>query len=413
MNDLFSTVIHMSLTGSVVIAVVLIARLIMHRFPRKYLYLLWIAVAFRLLCPFSPESSVSIFNLQPISKSLSLVADDPVSEMSDSSVVTLTEGSVYASAQREDTTADLRAAIPAIWTAASAAVILYAGVQYLLISKRVKKTNPLAPGIYSGAVVDSPFVLGFIRPNIYIPSGLTKEEQDYLLLHEKIHIRRGDTFFKLVGILCLAVHWFNPMVWIAFALFCRDMEMSCDEEVIRMLGDGVKADYSMSLVSFARKDHRPRYVVAPIPFSGKLFGKADVKLRIRNVLRYKKSSAPAAAVALVMIATVILTCSFNPTTAVAGKVSEVRHKIEADEITVQKTSAQAAEGSSLADAYNDSLCNVPVEIPSDPDIADAEFSGNFTSEESYVISSSSGDGQVDGGYGISGNLNFTIHASAN
>ncbi|MBO4637742.1 MAG: hypothetical protein J5685_11420 [Clostridiales bacterium] len=321
MHDLFMTVLSMSLTGSIVIGVVLLARLFMRRLPKKYTYLLWLIVAFRLLCPISLQSSFSIFNILPL-KSASVV--EVSSEAHEAQVIQTvpavnTADMATGEPQPQTVTAASKATdktyvLASVWALTAVMLGSYCVYRYIKVKKQISGAVPEARSVYSGHMIDSPFVFGIIKPRIYLPSRLSPEEREYLILHELTHIRRGDPVFKLIGIIILVVHWFNPLVWVSYILFCRDMEMSCDEAVIAKLGDRVKADYSMSLISFARMDDGQKFIVAPISFAKKITGGSEVKMRITNVLGYKGHSRLTGFLAIVLVLCIASVCIFNART---------------------------------------------------------------------------------------------------
>ncbi|MBP5654746.1 MAG: hypothetical protein J6X33_04475 [Clostridiales bacterium] len=316
MHEFISTILNMSLTGSIVILVVLAARFLMRKLPKKYLYLLWGIVGLRLLCPVALESDLSIFNIAPLKESVNTVKDLPIAdykevvEASHRSTATVDRAVTAATSGSFNTSY----VIIALWAAVALGIAIYITRQYFLLRKNLKNVTELEPGLCVGAQIDSPFVMGLLKPTIYMPQGLADDEMRYLLLHEKTHIRRRDTIFKAIGLLAVALHWFNPLVWLAYKLFVQDMEMSCDEEVISELGVNAKADYSMSLVSFASRNHQPKYIVVPVTFSKTVFGGKEVKMRIQNILSYKGTSKLIATVSLVLVAAIGLVCLFNANT---------------------------------------------------------------------------------------------------
>lgn len=331
MNDLLTDILHMSLTGSIVIIVVLIARVVMRKLPKKYMYLLWGIVGFRLLCPIAFESRFSIFNIRPIRNSVENVRNLPLIQYGSAHGTPVAEVSSQAAAEVAKTTAGtiekinmMPFLLTLLWAAIAVGIVCAIVYKYIAIRHDLKNTREVKPGMFVGHQVDTPFVMGILKPKIYMPAGLTEAELTYLTLHEETHIRRGDTFFKAVGLIALALHWFNPLVWIAYAMFVRDMEMSCDEAVIAKLGNDVKADYSMSLVSFARRSNRSKYIVVPIAFSRMLFGRKDVKMRIKNVLGYHGTSKLISTMALVLVASVGLVCLFNATSRADESEDEVK-----------------------------------------------------------------------------------------
>ena len=313
----------MSLTGSIVILVVIIARAMMKKVPKKYVYFLWAIAGFRLLCPVSFESKLSIFNIRPLRQSVETVKDLPL--------ITYGSGHGAGAANAANAAGNVADSVSAgtgalqsgtnlipviltiVWAVIAVGIICYVIRQYFVMRRELRDVNEVSSGIYAGHQIDSPFVMGVVNPKIYLPKGLTDKELSYMIIHERTHIRRGDVFFKIIGIMILALHWFNPLVWIAYALFVQDMEMSCDEAVIAKLGESIKADYSMSLVSLATRSNAPKYIVVPVAFSKALFGRKEVKMRIKNVLGYNGTTKLISTLSLVLVAAVGLVCLFNAT----------------------------------------------------------------------------------------------------
>lgn len=330
MNGLYDTILNMTLTGSAVILVVLIFRLFMKNMPKKYLYFIWGIVAVRLLCPFSIESSLSIFNIIPIEESVEAIKELP----SPAVAVPVNEG---ISPSNGISFTDF---LPAVWLFVAAVFILLVVFKYIRCKRELRTASKIGPGLYVGSMVDSPFVIGMVKPSIYLPAGLTEHEKEYLVMHEKMHIRRKDTWFKALAILILAVHWFNPLVWIAYRLFCRDMEMSCDEEVIAEMGDKIKKDYSRSLVTFAMKNNRPKFIVLPIAFNNSKQGGKEVKMRIKNILKYKGASKIIAVSAALLISAVGILCLFNGVSKAKGVANKDSAK---DNTKVEETSGEGSK----------------------------------------------------------------------
>ncbi len=327
LGKIFIEVFQRSYEVSCVILVVLAARLLLSKFPRKYSYFLWLLVAIRVLVPvgtLSPASQFSIFNLPLIERiqeniwglgEEKFLADMPqnVSDwqqegkmvLSDASDITeypgaqaiFGEGNLPADlkrSQHERTTFPPAVRITAVvWIVG---VMLFCGwsmVSYAALKRRIASAVLLRDNIYECDNISTPFVLGFVNPVIYIPFRLEREEQEYILLHEQYHIRRKDYIIKLSAFLMTAVFWFNPLVWAAYFLMIRDMEMSCDEKVILEIGMDIKEKYSMSLLSFAT-NHRLG-LANPLAF-----GEGDTRKRVKNVLDIKKPKFWFAAIGLVV-----------------------------------------------------------------------------------------------------------------
>lgn len=289
-------VLNMSLTASVVIAAVLVFRLVLRRAPRIFSYALWAVVLFRLLCPFSFSSHLSL---------LGVLQSEPASQgrmeyiPKDIGYQPEPEVSLPVPAANEIVNGSLPAGNPAgsvnpmqillyvgsrLWMLGMFCMALYSIFSWVKLKKRLKNAVLERDNIYRLPGEGTPFVCGIFRPAIYFPGTYEEEEKEYLLLHEQIHIRRGDLIFRMLAWLALCLHWFNPFVWLAFSLSGRDMEMSCDEAVIRRLGNQVKKEYSRSLLAIASGQKIGRGI--PIAF-----GEGETGGRIKNVLGYRKPAA--------------------------------------------------------------------------------------------------------------------------
>ena len=313
MEKLFLELLNMSCAASYVIAAVLLLRLLLKKAPRRYSYVLWSAVAFRLCCPVSLSAGFSLFGLLDLTQrgaALDFIPEN-LGMMVQPEVHT---GLTAVNAVLRDS---LPAASPAnsanpmqivifiasvLWCAGAAALALYGLFSYLALRRRLCTATRLEDNVFESAAVRSPFVLGVLRPRIYLPYGLDGESCAFVLAHERYHLRRKDPLVRLFAFCLLALHWFNPLVWIAFSCMSRDMEMSCDEKVLE--NGGAKA-YSLCLLSVASGRRFP----APGPLA---FGETGVKSRIRHALAWKKPRRWAAAAAVVLCAATILACSVNP-----------------------------------------------------------------------------------------------------
>ena len=328
MHRLFPIVCNMSLTASVVILAVLAVRLLLRRAPKVFSYALWAVVLFRLLCPVSVTSAVSLLGAlgapaQERTQRTSAVEYVPADIMIRSTAPAVTQlpqpplpaetgGAV------SDAPADTApAAVPAmsfnepvfiltlIWLAGMVLLLAYSLVSLLRLRRRLVGTVRLRDNIYLADHIPSPFVMGLFRPKIYLPSTLTETERGYILRHEQYHLRRRDHLVKFLSFLALCIHWFNPLVWAAFVLSGKDMEMSCDEAVVRELGEDIRADYSASLLSLATG----RRIVAGMPLA---FGEGDTGGRIRNLLNWKRPQPWIIAVCAVVCVGLIALCAANP-----------------------------------------------------------------------------------------------------
>lgn len=321
-DRLFMDILDMSKTAAVVISVVLLARLFLKKAPKVFSYALWAVVLFRLLCPFSLEAPVSIMPQIPATSSNYTLADEPIDFAGAGMVAYQAIGDVL---NREPeihripttetsemgvtryVTADWRSLGilfgKYVWAAGVAFMLLYSLIAYRKVRKDTKIAVPLRDNIWIADDIQSPFVIGFIQPKIFLPCDLSEKEQEYIILHEQHHIRRFDHIFKAAAFLALTIHWFNPLVWVAFVLACKDMEMSCDEAVIRKLGGEVRADYSASLLTLATG----RRIIAGTPLA---FGEGDTQDRIKNLAKWKKPAiwiVVIVAVLCIILAAVLLT----------------------------------------------------------------------------------------------------------
>ena len=300
LDTIFLRVLDMSKTASIVIAAVLPVRLLLKKAPKIFSYALWAVVLFRLLCPFTPDSSVSVVpELPPASQNYTL-AEEPISVFGAGVAAYQAVGDAlngglgvqHIPTTEKDETGMTRYVTTDwwsvwllfgqyVWVAGMAAMLLYSAASYRKIRKQCGISVPLRDNIFLADDIHSPFVMGLFRPKIYLPSSLTPQEQVYVLLHEQHHIRRGDHLLKVLAFLALTVHWLNPLVWLAFILAGKDMEMSCDEAVIRRMGSHIRADYAASLLTLATG----RRIIAGTPLA---FGEGDPKSRIRNLAKWKK-----------------------------------------------------------------------------------------------------------------------------
>ena len=297
LDTLFLNVLDMTKAASLVILAVMGARLLLRRVPKAVSYALWLVVLFRLLCPVGFQSPVSLlpeikptaeeYNLedQPISFSgAGMAAYRAVGDVLNGGIDTqrvatdLTDAqgnTVYVSTDMGDVWILFGSYV---WGLGLCAMALYSGGSFLALKRKLGEALPLQKGVYLVGGIDSPFVMG---RKIYLPEGLEDREQTYILAHERHHIRRGDPLWKALGFLALAVHWFNPLVWLAFVLACRDMEMSCDEAVVKTFGPEIRGDYCASLLKIATG----KRIIAGAPLA---FGEGDPKGRIRNLAKWKK-----------------------------------------------------------------------------------------------------------------------------
>ncbi len=314
---LFSIILNMSVTAGMVIVLVLLARLPLKKAPKVFSYVMWTVVLFRLICPVSFSTDFSLLGVfyspTVTNSSITYIPTDivhaanpqvdlPLSGISQAIHETLPQGD-------EQTVADPLEAPMAIatflWLFGIAVMLAYSIVSVVILKKRLKSAQNTQGNIYEADNLKTPFVLGIFRPRIFIPEGLAAEEKSFIIRHEQTHIRRFDHIIKPVAFLVLSIHWFNPLVWISFILMGTDMELSCDERVIKEMGGEIKKAYSASLLSLTTG----KRIINGSPLA---FGEGNVGGRIKNVLNYKKPAFWVIAVAVIAVSVVSLGLLSNP-----------------------------------------------------------------------------------------------------
>ncbi len=305
-EQIFLQILNMNITASYVILFILPARFVLRKVPKIFSYVLWSAALFRLICPWSFESVLSLFEIGGrTTKQLSSVALQQPAFSTQGNVISSGRALSGADLAGQTWTPSLGEVFTGLWLAGAAILLGYSLVLLVRLHRQLKGAVREKGNIYRSKYLATPFVMGVLHPKIYLPEALTDAEKEYILLHEQIHIERHDYIVKLLSFLVLCVHWFNPLVWIAFFLSAKDMEMSCDEAVIRKLGNDVKKDYSISLLSLSTG----RRIVGGTPLA---FGEGDIKGRIRNVLHYKKPALWVSIAALAGVGVLCLGLIANP-----------------------------------------------------------------------------------------------------
>lgn len=311
MEGIFKTVLQMSVTAGYVILLTVLVRFCLKKAPKIFSYLLWSAAFFRLICPVSFESAFSLIprsrrtseSLRPFTGQLLSVSG---TGGTDPGVVTVSPP-IMATQVPDGLSASQKFWLIAgtIWIVGAVLLLLYSVVTTIKLKQGLQSALPCGGNVYQVQNLQTPFVLGFFHPKIYLPQGLSDRERAYILAHEQTHIRRRDYLIKPLAFLVLCVHWFNPLVWLAFLLLGKDMEMSCDERVLKDLGPGIKKEYSSSLLSMASG----RRLIGGSPLA---FGEGSVKSRIKNVLNYKKPAFWLLLAALLAVAGVTVALLANP-----------------------------------------------------------------------------------------------------
>jgi beta-lactamase regulating signal transducer with metallopeptidase domain len=284
LEGIFLTVVNMSIIGSLAIILILAVRLLLLKAPKVFSYCLWAVVLFRLLVPFSFDSIVSLIPISadPISMNLVQVQGAPIYTGFggiDYNAKTWLMEMAYGG--NTNILALLVTTFKIVWLVAMLAMIVFGFYSLSKLKRKLRSAAYIGGNIYQSEFVDTPFVLGVIKPKIYLPIGLNEIETEYILIHEQNHIRRGDHIIRIVSYLALCIHWFNPLVWIAYKTSCKDMEMANDESVIRKKGEAIKKDYSSSLLALSTG----KRTISPVPLA---FGEGNPKGRIQNIINYKK-----------------------------------------------------------------------------------------------------------------------------
>ena len=334
MSGIFLKLLNLSISASWLVLVVLALRLVLKRAPKWVNVLLWGMVALRLMLPFSIESALSLI---PSAETLSpeVVRFDPAPTIT--SGVELIDNAVNPSLSESFAAAPLASVNPLyvwtylagwVWLIGLAAMLAYALVSYLRLRRRVSASIPLRENIYVCDEVASPFILGIVHPRIYLPSALDEAQRGSVLSHERAHLARRDHWWKPLGYALLAVYWFNPLLWLAYTLLCRDIELACDERVLRGMDAGQVKDYSSALLACSV----PRRMLAACPLA---FGEVGVGARVKNALRYKKPAfwVVAASVAVCVVVAVCFLTNPRTDTDAAGLVGFHREQVTYADVT--------------------------------------------------------------------------------
>lgn len=326
LDMLFLSVLNMSITASFVILVVLLVRLFLRRAPKIFSYTLWAVVLFRLICPFSLESAVGFLPVSktPIPQDIVYSAKPQIDTGLDI-VDKVINPMLPVPNNTEDSINPLQVWVFAggvIWQIGIFVMLIYSIIQFVGLNRKLVGSTPLRDNIYLADHISSPFVMGVIKPHIYLPSSMNETEQAFVIAHEQYHIKRFDHIARILAFIALTIHWFNPLAWLDFVLSGRDMEMSCDEAVMRGMDKDIRADYAQSLLRFATG----RRFINATPLT---FGEGNTKDRVKNVMNYKKPAFWVIALALIAV---IVLCAGLATSQSSGKtpIQWAKHLREAD-----------------------------------------------------------------------------------
>lgn len=354
MEEIMRKLLELTMYGSLAIVLVIVFRFIFRKAPKKITCLFWIAVAFRLICPVNFSTGLSIMNLfdrqleqkvtytvdQPADPAVDIAFDQIVKPAESKNEIKVEHSAADAPAEHREIaqfseepkvssrTFSISEILAAIWITG---VIMLLGIQTF---KYIKMYRTLKVGQTDRQIVESdrtttPFLMGFFSPKIVIPTDMDESEKDYIIHHERVHIRYKDNLTRTFGYLLCVIHWFNPLVWLAYAMMCNDLEMRVDETVIDEIGGDIKKSYCKSIVRHAVSE--PKYGVFGSSFAIKTIGGMEIKMRINNLIKYKRISLPVSI--LIVVMSVGMTIVF--TSCAEEKVEETSAAPETSETTVQ------------------------------------------------------------------------------
>ena len=372
LEKVFMKLINMSISAGWLILAVLILRIFLKKSPKWVNVLLWGIVAVRLISPFSFESALSLI---PSAETVPMdIGMDPTPNVDsginiiNSVVNPIIESSFSPPTDTVTSSNPLQIWIPiyaGLWFWGMVGLLIYTVASYWRLCRRVNTAVRYRDNIFQSENVTTPFVLGIIKPRIYLPFGLSGKELEYVVAHEQAHIQRKDHCWKPLGFLLLAVYWFNPLVWLAYILLCRDIEIACDERVIKILNNEQRADYTQALVACS-VNHR---TIAACPLA---FGEVGVKERVKSVMNYKKPAFWTILLSVVACVAVAVCFLTNPKQDTVSPDSQTLGMAEADDIVNTESLALqekedpntddiSAEGEVVSQAKNSDIVSEEME----------------------------------------------------
>lgn len=321
LDSIFKTILDMTLSSSFLIVAVLIARVILRKSAKVFRKILWGLVALKLIIPFSFESAFSLVphktEYMPQSTGVSLEVSNAVTNPA------------FA----------WQFILPYAWVVVAALLLIYAIFSFIRLKIRISDAVKYENNVFQSEKVESPFVFGIIKPKIYIPYNVAGERLSFVLEHEKTHIKCLDHITKLLGFIMLCVHWFNPLVWVSYVLFCKDLELACDEAVVKNMSDGKRKSYALTLCDIGV--NKAKISACPIAF-----GEVSIKERIKATLSYKKIGKIAIALSL-CLCVVVAVCFMTKPVAKAEEITkepvEVENTVPTMEPVTEPTTEPATE----------------------------------------------------------------------
>lgn len=285
MEAVFLEFLNMSITASWLVLAVVVLRLLLKKAPKALVVVMWALVGIRLICPFSFESVLSLIPSAETIPSDIIYSNTPVIQSGISSLDSTVNPIISETLAPDisDSISPMQVILffaSSAWIAGVVVMLLYTLISYFRIYRQVREAILLKDNIWLCDYISTPFILGVIRPRIYLPSSMRETDIEYAIAHEKAHLKRHDHWWKPLGFLLLTIYWFNPILWIAYVLFCRDIELACDEKVLKGMGTEVKKLYSNALINCSVSSK----IITACPLA---FGEISVKARIKSVLNYK------------------------------------------------------------------------------------------------------------------------------
>jgi len=381
MSEVFLKVLNMSIAASWLILAVVVLRLMLKRAPKWIAVLLWGIVALRLAVPFSFESALSLIPSAETFSPYNIQYETPAIS-SGIPTVNNVVNPILGEAFAPNPGGSINPlylwtfVVSIIWLMGIAAMLLYAVISYMRVHRSVEERVPYEGNIFLCDHVKSPFILGLVRPKIYLPSGMEAAAMESVIAHERAHLARRDHWWKPLGFLILTVHWFNPLCWIAYVLLCRDIELACDEKTIRQMDLDGKKQYSTALLECSAQ----RRLVTICPLA---FGEVGVKERVKNVLNYKKPAFWVIILAVIACGVVTVCFATNP----KQDISQEQYTVQAQITEVENGSFLVAPVEGSPELSSSDLFRVPItNMPSSPeplvgDVVEITYDGSIL--ESY------------------------------
>ena len=358
MNELFLKIINKSISASWLVMAVLILRLVLKKAPKWVNVLLWGIVAVRLICPFSFESALSLIPSAETfpEKAISGPSFDvqtgitPVDNRINDYLGDRYFEGVTVPANNGNHMMNI---LSIVWTIGILLLIAYTVISYWRLHREIDTAVRYKDNLFQSENVSSPFVLGLIKPRIYLPFNMNGQDLEHVVAHEQAHIRRKDHWWKPLGFLLLTIHWFNPFMWLSYVLLCRDIELACDEKVIRELGNEQRADYTQALVACSIN----RRTIAACPLA---FGEVCVKERVKSVMNYQKPAFGIVILAVIACVGVAVCFLTNPITAddhfgaeiyEPTPIEQIDEKYDNEEFVITKLHYENLDGEWVSEGY--------------------------------------------------------------